>query len=162
MLVDYNPDDYKTVTTQHTCGFHKINPGKSWAGCTCSGSYGLVKKTTEELEGDKRLAAWAKGGLRMSKVGDRVVAIRDSNPETRILNIYGVGVYGGDEEPPAGLEGLFFGGMPNPKIELDGGGVVWGAQCWWGAESQLEDYREHGYKVVTVPLREVVEEDQDV
>lgn len=49
MIVDYNPNDYKVVSFQHTCDFHKRNPGKSWAGCTCAGSHGLVKKPAEEL-----------------------------------------------------------------------------------------------------------------
>lgn len=40
----------------------------------------------------------------------------------------------------------------NPKIELDGGGVVWGYQCWWGAEDKLDGYRTEGYEIVTVGL----------
>ena len=44
MLIEYNPDDYEVVSQSHTCGYHEKNPGKPWAGCTCSGSHGLVRK----------------------------------------------------------------------------------------------------------------------
>jgi hypothetical protein len=29
-------------------------------------------------------------------------------------------------------------GMPNPKIVLDSGVIVWGAECWWGPEAQVK------------------------
>jgi hypothetical protein len=68
------------------------------------------------------------------KPGIRVGAIRDMDASK--ANLYGYGVYVGDvtggpmdqmmEEPWA-----------NPKIELDGGGVVWGCECWWGPEELI-------------------------
>ena len=30
-------------------------------------------------------------------------------------------------------------GISNPRITLDSGDVVWGAECWWGAESHIQD-----------------------
>jgi hypothetical protein len=44
MLIEHNPDDYEVVSEQHTCPFHKKHPGKTYAGCTCSGSHGLRRK----------------------------------------------------------------------------------------------------------------------
>ncbi len=45
MLIDFDPDDYEVVTTHNTCNHHKRFPkDRSYAGCTCSGSYGLKKK----------------------------------------------------------------------------------------------------------------------
>jgi hypothetical protein len=69
----------------------------------------------------------------MANVGDRVFAIRNST-ETEVF-IYGFGVYNGNQKLPkeVGPEG-----MPNPQILLDNGGVVWGIQCWWGAEAAFE------------------------
>lgn len=53
MLIDHNPNDWKTVSEHHTCDYHKKHPGAQWAGCTCWGSYGQVKKTKRELSVDK-------------------------------------------------------------------------------------------------------------
>lgn len=49
MLIEYNPDEYKTVMVQETCDYHKKHPGANWAGCTCFGSISQVKKTKKEL-----------------------------------------------------------------------------------------------------------------
>ena len=61
----------------------------------------------------------------------RVIAVRDAN-ETEI-NIYGYGEYVGNEPCP------HMGGVPNPKIVLDNGDVVWGYECWWGAAKKMEE-----------------------
>lgn len=37
-------DSQEVVVTHHTCDFHKKHPGKTYAGCTCSGSYSLRNK----------------------------------------------------------------------------------------------------------------------
>lgn len=52
MLVQHNPDDYESISTQHTCNYHKRNPkDRSWPGCTCSGSTGLrLKKKPQPVE----------------------------------------------------------------------------------------------------------------
>lgn len=73
--------------------------------------------------------------------GSRVGAIRDSNKQT--VNLYGYGVYIGYRMHPQW-------GVENPCIELDGGGVVFGIECWWGPEQQIIDSI-RGRKVVIVP-----------
>ncbi len=30
----------------HPCEYHKANPGKQWAGCTCRGTFGTRPKRT--------------------------------------------------------------------------------------------------------------------
>jgi hypothetical protein len=40
----------------------------------------------------------------------------------------------------------------NPKIVLDGGGVVWGCECWWGeADAATPLAWAKGRRIVTVP-----------
>lgn len=39
----------------------------------------------------------------------------------------------------------------NPRIKLDNGDVVWGAQCWWGPEEQVKNAIE-GQEVIIVPV----------
>lgn len=88
-------------------------------------------------------------------VGERVGAILSADQdEVRLL---GYGVYDGDHEPPFGpmqcskeerdkavKEMKDAGHLPadytwkNPRITLDDGQVVWGAQCWWGAEELIK------------------------
>ena len=78
----------------------------------------------------------------MTKVGDRVVAMKSATKEKAI--IFGKGVYVGDEIPvEAGgwmAEEMVKLKLTNPKIVLDGGGVVYGCECWWGPESALNKY----------------------
>lgn len=73
------------------------------------------------------------------KIGTRVGAVAYANQET--VALYGYGTYRGDEVPPAGVKclGVDIGslGIPNPKIVLDDGKVVWGCQCWWGPEEKV-------------------------
>lgn len=30
--------------------------------------------------------------------------------------------------------------LPNPKILLDNGDVIWGYECWWGKEQEIRDF----------------------
>lgn len=39
----------------------------------------------------------------------------------------------------------------NPRMDLDGGGTVWGCECWWMPEEQFEKFT-CGREVVLVPL----------
>ena len=66
----------------------------------------------------------------MNKIGDRAVAIRDSNENE--VNIYGYGKYLGEKKCPK-LAGLL-----NPCIELENGKIVWGCECWWGNADRIE------------------------
>jgi hypothetical protein len=75
------------------------------------------------------------------KKGTRVGAILSAKGDT--IHLFGYGVYVGDEIPPD--EGgssmttmLHEDGMTNPKIVLDGGDVVWGCECWWGPEAEIQ------------------------
>ena len=36
-------NEYEVVSDHVTCAFHENHPGKPYAGCTCSGSWGLRK-----------------------------------------------------------------------------------------------------------------------
>ena len=47
MLIRHNSDEYTTKVDHRICAFHKRNPLKSYAGCTCSSSYSLVKKEAQ-------------------------------------------------------------------------------------------------------------------
>lgn len=81
--------------------------------------------------------------------GARVGAVQKSDSET--VWLYGYGTYDGDHVPPDGF--LFELGIPNPRITLDDGSVVYGFQCWWGAEDAVrERYKNHA--VVHVPVSE--------
>lgn len=56
------PALYKTVSTRHICPYHQRFPGENYAGCTCGGSHGRVRKSEEELtnEDKKAIALWNK------------------------------------------------------------------------------------------------------
>lgn len=63
------------------------------------------------------------------QVGYRVGAIQ-SAPKDQV-KFFGYGVYVGRKLHPQW-------GMDNPCIELDGGGVVFGIECWWGPEEKVK------------------------
>lgn len=45
MLIHHDPSEWESVTTHHTCEYHKKNPEhRSWPGCTCSGSYSMRRR----------------------------------------------------------------------------------------------------------------------
>lgn len=67
----------------------------------------------------------------MREIGSRVGAIRFANEKT--VYLFGYGVYDGDIPCP-NLDGI-----PNPRITLDNGEIVWGCECWWGSEQQIKD-----------------------
>lgn len=91
------------------------------------------------------------------KVGDRIGAILGTTSDDRTLQYLGVGTYQGDHIPPKEIGGFNL-GLPNPKLVLDNGDVVWGCECWWGTEKgikeQLEKYRAQGLTITTVPIAE--------
>ncbi len=101
-----------------------------------------------------------------TKQGERVYAVLAATPEE--VSLLGFGVYVGDEVPPApmGFVRAVFraatweefdrvvtedtGCAPsvaaaarptNPKIVLDTGEIVWGAECWWGPEAGYPKFR---------------------
>ncbi len=97
------------------------------------------------------------------KPGTRVFAVLCADEKE--VQFLGFGVYVGDEVPPVPMgivrslfeattweeydatlvrDGLAVADYPrptNPKIQLDSGDVVWGAECWWGPEEAYPKYR---------------------
>jgi len=75
------------------------------------------------------------------EIGERVGAIMSANPQE--VFFFGYGVYQGREIPDEQAGGLCpalrEAGVTNPKILLDDGHVVWGAECWWGPEQKIKD-----------------------
>ena len=45
-----------TEVTHNTCSFHQRNPGKPYAGCTCSGSYSAKVKPMKDWTPQERAA----------------------------------------------------------------------------------------------------------
>jgi hypothetical protein len=86
-------------------------------------------------------------------VGTRIGAILGAND--KVVNFLGYGTYDGDHVPPGEVGGFNI-GMPNPKLVLDSGKVVWGCECWWGGEerikSELERYKQAGLDVREVDI----------
>jgi hypothetical protein len=79
----------------------------------------------------------------------RVGAIRDANETT--VHMFGYGFYVGDELPPKEVMELT---LPNPKIILDNGDVIWGCQCWWSNEAKVQEII-GDREVVIVPIPSV-------
>jgi hypothetical protein len=100
----------------------------------------------------------------MTPQGARVYAVLSATTDE--VSLLGFGLYVGDEVPPApmgAVRSIFrattweefdriaaedAGTSPNPaarpknpKIVLDDGDVVWGAECWWGLESAYPKFR---------------------
>ncbi|WP_313184264.1 hypothetical protein [Lacrimispora sp.] len=69
----------------------------------------------------------------------RVIVIRDANKNE--VNIYGYGEYVGREPCP------ILHNIPNPKIVLDNGNVVWDCECWWGNAESFEKEKLLGRKI---------------
>lgn len=95
----------------------------------------------------------------MPKPGDRVGAILSGSEEG--IKFLGYGTYVGDEVPEGAAgwmaDGLREHAVKNPKIELDNGSIVWGCECWWGAEEAIKQ-RLEGATVIEVDINEVRKE----
>lgn len=90
-----------------------------------------------------------------ANVGDRagaVISIKGGVAES-----LGFGVFSGQKIPDpkrpgqAGMLGRV--GIPNPCITLDNGDVVYGCECWWGAEDAIKA-KLNGLKVEEVRIGE--------
>jgi len=98
------------------------------------------------------------------RVGARVGAICGTDESTKTVEIFGFGVYEGDHVAGAGdpmpvgwvADMMQKFSRPNPRIRLDSGKVVWGCECWWAPEEQvqrkLERLKTEGYSVVEVDI----------
>lgn len=71
-----------------------------------------------------------------AKEGDRIGAVLKSDRDT--IHVIGYGTYEGMHVPDEEVGGFNL-GIPNPKLVLDDGSVVWGCECWWGSEDQIKD-----------------------
>jgi hypothetical protein len=54
MIIDYDQDAHVSVIDEHICGYHKLNPGGTWAGCTCRASYYQRTATAEERASNRK------------------------------------------------------------------------------------------------------------
>ena len=70
MLIVHDPDAYVATSTHYTCPFHEKNPDiVSYAGCSCSSSWGARPATEQErranrerrLDRERRLREWFNG-----------------------------------------------------------------------------------------------------
>lgn len=91
----------------------------------------------------------------MSKIGERVGAIHTTSDDE--VRLFGYGVYAGREVPSKNAAGWMADmvrelGHGNPKILLDNGKTVWGCECWFGPEVEVQ---------AMIGARRVVEVDID-
>lgn len=70
MLIYHDPDEHETVITRHICPLHKANPGKTYAGCTCSSSIGSRRRSPDEVAAIK--------GKRRREEEDAILAQADA------------------------------------------------------------------------------------
>src|SRR5574338_1487067 len=96
-------------------------------------------------------------GMSIVKVGDRVGAYMSISGDKAFF--FGFGTYVGDEVPPnEGFQSLtsYLSGLrqANPKIVLDNGDVVWGCECWWGAEDQVKAEMAKLAHVINVDIKD--------
>lgn len=89
------------------------------------------------------------------EIGTRVMAI--SHVEGDKVFAFGEGVYEGDFVPDDDACGFAEMareyGMANPKIRLDSGDVIWGAECWWFPVEEAKDAMV-GMEIVEVSIVE--------
>jgi len=88
--------------------------------------------------------------------GIRVGAISHGKDGT--LYIFGYGVYEGDFVPKTAVgwmaEAACEVGSTNPKIKLDSGKVVWGCECWWGSEAEVQERCAQAKEIVVIDIDE--------
>ena len=89
--------------------------------------------------------------------GDRIGAIlRAKDGRCEFL---GWGTFEGMEVPPEDIGGFNI-GIENPKLKLDSGAIVWGCECWFGHESQIQAMLERYDDVVSVDIDEARKQSQ--
>ena len=97
----------------------------------------------------------------MALINERVGAIFSFEEKTVIF--LGFGKYIDDKIP---VEAVGFladiarkNKLKNPCIELDNGTIVYGCECWWGEESEiqqhLKEYKKAGYTIVNVNINDL-------
>ena len=91
--------------------------------------------------------------------GQRVGAIFSAKDS--VVQFLGYGEYVGDKIPPANIGGFNL-GLPNPKIRLDNGEIVWGCECWWGPEEKIRKSLELYDNIVTISIEEERQQDEQI
>jgi hypothetical protein len=78
----------------------------------------------------------------MTEIGARVGAISHTDDDGKVY-FFGFGTYQGTAVPEEAVgwmaEAAREVGLKNPKIVLDNGEVVYGCECWWGAEERVKE-----------------------
>jgi hypothetical protein len=89
---------------------------------------------------------------RTAKPGERIGALLEACVATSKAHFLGYGVYEGDFIPPPEVNPDLNPGIPNPKLILDNGQVVWGCECWWMPEEDMKDMLKGFQTIVTVDI----------
>lgn len=92
---------------------------------------------------------------------ERVGAFLSADKDT--VKFLGFGVYEGEFVPEEAVgvfaEALREHGVTNPRIKLDNGDVVYGCECWWDGEPEVQKrlakWKEIGCKIVTVSIDDI-------
>lgn len=71
------------------------------------------------------------------KINERIGAVLSADSEQ--VMFLGWGVYGGREESPPENIATMMQGIPNPKLIMDDGNVIWGCECWWAPEEKIKE-----------------------
>jgi len=89
----------------------------------------------------------------------RVGAILNMEKDGPVMFL-GYGEHEGDHVPnkdAVGMAGeLHKHGVPNPRILLDDGKIVYGCECWWGEEEEIKKMLE-GKEIVLIDIDEARE-----
>ena len=83
-----------------------------------------------------------------AKPGDRVGVILEFDDKTKTVKFLGYGEYVGDYFHPH----LQFDDFDIPLIQLDNGGYVWGNECWWYPENEMDPALKRYPNVLMVEL----------
>src|SRR5688572_33502236 len=101
-------------------------------GSPATGKYGVYEgdfpfDIMVQFNGEiKELSPWEYAAATVT-VGGKEVPLSDVSP-----------IYRGDTPRP--LEGSNYAvACTNPRIRLDSGEVIWGAECWWNIADETED-----------------------
>ena len=97
----------------------------------------------------------------MAKIGERVGAILGQNEEEQTCKFFGYGIYEGDFVLDENVKGHIADMMrelkiENPRIRLDTGKFVYGCECWWGSEKEIQEMlkkiESQGYTIKIVDI----------
>ena len=94
------------------------------------------------------------------KFGARVGAMLQADADT--VDFLGYGVLKEMAIPDENVGGLGalcrMASIPNPKIVLDSGQVVWGCECWWGSEKEVQKRLAQAKEVRLVDINDIRKE----